>query len=60
MELQAKVPPKIPDIVDKDAYEKAYYNEERLAGMKAGYVHPYHSDGSPIYMSNMYYLKHLF
>ena len=28
--------------------------------MKVGYVHPYHCDGSPIYMSNMYYLKNLF
>jgi hypothetical protein len=28
--------------------------------MKTGYVHPYHTDGSPIYMSNMYYMKNLF
>jgi len=28
--------------------------------MKVGYVHPYHSEGSPIYMSTMYYLKNLF
>ena len=28
--------------------------------MKVGYVHPYHTDGSPIYTSNMYYLKNLF
>jgi len=28
--------------------------------MKVGYTHPYHSDGSPIFMSNMYFLKNLF
>lgn len=28
--------------------------------MKVGYVHPYHTEGSPIYMSNLYYLKNLF
>lgn len=28
--------------------------------MKVGYVHPYHCEGSPIYMSTMYYLKNLF
>lgn len=28
--------------------------------MKVGYVHPYHTDGSPIYMSSMYYMKNLF
>ena len=31
-----------------------------MANMKVGYVHPYHCDGSPIFMSNMYYLKNLF
>lgn len=28
--------------------------------MKVGYQHPYHCDGSPLYMSNMYYMKTLF
>lgn len=28
--------------------------------MKVGYTHPYHSDGSPIYMSSAYYMKTLF
>jgi len=28
--------------------------------MEAGYVHPYHCEGSPIYMSNMYFMKTLF
>ena len=28
--------------------------------MKVGYVHPYHSTGSPVYMSTMYYMKTLF
>jgi len=31
-----------------------------MANMKTGYVHPYHSEGSPLYMSNMYYMKTLF
>jgi hypothetical protein len=45
---------------NKAEYGQAYYNEARMANMKTGYVHPYHSDGSPIYMSNMYYMKTLF
>ena len=28
--------------------------------MKIGYVHPYHTDGSPLFMSHTYYLKNLF
>lgn len=60
MELQSKVPPKIPEIENKAAYSKGYYNAERLANMKVGYVHPYHSDGSPIYLSNAYYMRQLF
>jgi len=28
--------------------------------MKSGYVHPYHSEKYPLYMSNMYYMKTLF
>jgi hypothetical protein len=28
--------------------------------MKVGYVHPYHTENSPIFMSNMYFLKNLF
>lgn len=28
--------------------------------MEAGYVHPYHTEGSPIYMSNMYFMRTLF
>ena len=45
---------------DKATYGTNYYNKDRMAHMKVGYVHPYHTDGSPIYMSNMYYLKNLF
>lgn len=30
-----------------------------MKNMKVGYVHPYHTEGSPMYMSNMYYLKNL-
>jgi hypothetical protein len=60
MELQAKVPPNRPDIVNKAEYGTNYYNADRLANMKVGYVHPYHSDGSPIYLSNAYYMRQLF
>jgi len=60
IELQAKVPPKIPEIENKAAYGSAYYNKNRLANMKVGYVHLYHSEGSPIYMSQMYFMKNLF
>ena len=28
--------------------------------MEAGYVHPYHTEGSPIYMSNLYFMRTLF
>ena len=28
--------------------------------MKVGYVHPYHSEGSPIFFSNKYFMKDLF
>jgi len=28
--------------------------------MKVGYVHPYHTEGSPIYFSHMYFMKNLF
>lgn len=46
--------------MNKAEYGDAYYNKARLDNMKIGYVHPYHCDGSPIYMSNLYYLKNLF
>lgn len=41
-------------------YGSNYYNSDRLDKMKVGYVHPYHSEGSPIYMSNLYFMKTLF
>lgn len=28
--------------------------------MQVGYVHPYHTEGNPVYMSNMYFLRNLF
>lgn len=31
-----------------------------MANMKVGYVHPYHTVGSPIHMSTMYFMKNLF
>ena len=49
-----------PEIENKAEYGTNYYNADRMANMKVGYVHPYHSDGSPLYMSNMYYMKTLF
>ena len=49
-----------PDVKNKAEYGNNYYNADRMANMKTGYVHPYHSDGSPLYMSNMYYMKTLF
>jgi hypothetical protein len=49
-----------PEPTNKAEYSEPYYNKARLANMKVGYVHPYHCDGSPIYMSNLYYLKNLF
>jgi hypothetical protein len=55
-----KVPVKPPAPENKKEYGDAYYNESRMANMKVGYVHPYHTDGAPLYMSNMYYLKNLF
>lgn len=45
---------------NKAEYGTNYYNADRLDKMKVGYVHPYHSDGSPIYMSNLYFMKTLF
>lgn len=56
----AKFPPKYPDIVNKAEYGQAYYNEDRLKNMKVGYVHPYHTEGSPLFFSNIYYMKNLF
>ena len=49
-----------PQPKNKAEYGTNYYNEQRLANMKVGYVHPYHSSGSPIYMSNIYFMKNLF
>ena len=49
-----------PDPENKAEYGEAYYNKARMENMKVCYVHPYHCDGSPIYMSNLYYLKNLF
>jgi hypothetical protein len=31
-----------------------------MANMKVGYVHPYHTSGSPIYMSHLYFLRNMF
>ena len=49
-----------PDVKNKAEYSQAYYNKSRMENMKVGYVHPYHTEGSPIFMSNMYFMKNLF
>jgi hypothetical protein len=60
MEAQSKVTQKVTEPENAVEYGQAYYNQDRLNGMKVGYVHPYHTSGSPIYMSNMYFMKTLF
>merc|ERR1712046_221250 len=60
MENVKKIVHKTQEPEDKATYGSAYYNDARMANMKVGYVHPYHCDGCPLYMSNMYYLKTLF
>eukprot|EP00355_Strombidium_rassoulzadegani_P000955 CAMPEP_0168612474 /NCGR_PEP_ID=MMETSP0449_2-20121227/2938_1 /TAXON_ID=1082188 /ORGANISM="Strombidium rassoulzadegani, Strain ras09" /LENGTH=401 /DNA_ID=CAMNT_0008653045 /DNA_START=8 /DNA_END=1213 /DNA_ORIENTATION=- len=60
METQNRLPPKVPEPQNKAEYGTNYYNKQRLANMKVGYVHPYHTEGSPIYMSNLYFFKNLF
>ena len=49
-----------PQAKNTAEYGEAYYNSARTEKMEAGYVHPYHCEGSPIYMSNMYFMKTLF
>lgn len=48
---------KRPEPQNKAEYGQEYYNAKRMANMKIGYVHPYHSDGSPIYLSSQYFLR---
>lgn len=60
MDEMSKFPPKYPDIENKAEYGTNYYNEDRLKNMKVGYVHPYHTEGSPLFFSNIYYMKNLF
>ena len=48
-----------PQPTDKAEYGAPYRNKDRMENMKVGYVHPYHCTDSPIYMSQMYYLKNL-
>ena len=40
-------------------YAKGYYSD-KLADMKSGYVHPYHTEANPLVFSQYYYLKTLF
>lgn len=60
VESMSKVQTKKIEPKNKTEYGTNYYNDSRLANMKVGYVHPYHSEGSPLFMSNMYYMKTLF
>jgi hypothetical protein len=60
MESLGKIAKKVVEPKNKAEYGKQYYNKDRMANMKTGFVHPYHSEGSPMYMSNMYYMKTLF
>lgn len=59
MEAMSTIQVKMPQAADKVTYGSSYYNEDRIKHMKVGYVHPYHSEGSPVYMSNLYFLKNL-
>ena len=49
-----------PEPQNKTEYGAEYHNEKRMANMKVGYVHPYHSEGSPIYLSGTYYMQSVF
>jgi hypothetical protein len=49
-----------PEPQNKAEYGQEYYNAKRLANMKVGYQHPYHTDGSPIYMSGQYLWKAIY
>jgi len=49
-----------PEPENKAEYGQAYYNPQRFSSMKVGYVHPYHTEGSPIYMNTAYLMKILF
>jgi hypothetical protein len=59
MEGLRKVPAKVIEPENKAEYGTNYYNPQRMANMKVGYVHPYHTEGSPIFLSNMYFMKTL-
>jgi hypothetical protein len=50
----------LPQPSNSAEYGQAYYNSARMEKMEAGYVHPYHTEGSPIYMSNLYFMRTLF
>jgi hypothetical protein len=60
MDTISKIHTPPPQAKNTAEYGEAYYNSARTEKMEAGYVHPYHCEGSPIYMSNMYFMKTLF
>ena len=49
-----------PEPENKAEYGTNYYNPTRMQNMKVGYVHPYHSEGSPIFLSTSHFSKILF
>lgn len=49
-----------PEPENKAEYGTNYYNPQRFSSMKVGYVHPYHTEGSPIYMTAPYLMKIIF
>jgi hypothetical protein len=59
MESQAKIQHKVQEPVDKATYGQAYHNKDRMSSMKVGYVHPYHTEDSPLFFSHMYFMKNL-
>lgn len=47
-------------IEPKDSSYKSGYYQDKLQAMKSGYVHPYHTAGSPLIYSHYQYMKMLF
>ena len=48
-----------PQPQNKEAYGKGYYSD-KIAQMKSGYVHPYHTETNPLVYSHYNYMKTLF
>ena len=50
---------KVQGPVDKERYGKSYY-QDKLSQMRTGYVHPYHTEQSPLVYTHYNYIKTLF